>query len=491
MSSRQPDLKTLTARSIKWNMIDRVASMLLYLSIGIILARELSPAQFGLVSTVMAFQAFASLFIDSGFSYALIQRHKVTRLDYSSVLWFNIAVAVAAYMGLWFLSGAIAHYYNEPILKPLGRVAFTSFLFNAATLVQQTRLMKQQNVAPIAAANTLSLTLAGGVAVWGALAGWGAWAPVAQTVLMAALKCIILWCYTRWLPVLKFSWTALKSFMKVGTGMMLTSLLNTIFLQVYALVIGKRAGMGRLGYYYQAEKWSKMGIQSISQTLTQSFLPTLATVSDEPARFVRSVVTMNRTGSYLLFPAMGLLAVVTPALFHVLFGNKWDYSIVLFQILLLRGLFTSLTQLYNNYAIALGQSRTVLKMEAVRDSIAGIALIASLPVLNLETPGHPVMGIEILLWGQTLAAALAWLYTLWTVAPRCGFTLAQFVTHSLPAASLTLVSMALAWLATTMCSTAWLQLAAGVVAGAGCYILLNRVFKIRAQSDIVAFLLKR
>ncbi|MDE6403203.1 MAG: oligosaccharide flippase family protein, partial [Muribaculaceae bacterium] len=208
------DLKRLTARSVKWNMIDRVASIMLYTLIGIVLARELDSAEFGLVGTVLMFQAFASLFVDSGFSYALIQRKQPSRLDYSTVLWFNLGVAVAVYILLWIASPAIAWWYDEPMLVWLGRLTFLSFIFNAASIVQTNRLMKQKNVAPIALANTVGLIAGGIIAVWLAVTlppGRKVWAVVWQTNVLNLVRCLVLWIYTRWLPLMRFSWPALKS----------------------------------------------------------------------------------------------------------------------------------------------------------------------------------------------------------------------------------------------------------------------------------------
>ncbi|MDE6084780.1 MAG: oligosaccharide flippase family protein, partial [Muribaculaceae bacterium] len=259
------DLKYLTARSIKWNLIDRVASIGLYTLIGIVLARELDDTAFGLVGTVMMFQAFASLFVDSGFSYALIQRRDPSREDYSTVLWFNMAMAISIYVILWILSPAIAHWYDRPELVWIGRITFLSFIFNAASIVQTNRLMKQKNVAPVAMANTLGLVAGGAVAVYLAVTLPGekkVWAVVWQTNTLNLVRCVILWIYTRWTPVWNFSMARLKSFLGVGGSMMSTSLLNTVFQNIYTFVIGTVSGMGKLGYYTQADKWSKMGIQS-------------------------------------------------------------------------------------------------------------------------------------------------------------------------------------------------------------------------------------
>ena len=157
-------LKSRTANSLKWNLVDRVATQVLYAVTGIVLARELSQEDFGLVGALLVFQAFASLLVDSGFSYALIQRKRPTRLDYSTVLWFNIFVAVAAYALLYVAAPLIAGLFQHDMrLVPLSRVLFLALILNASAIVQTNRLMKAMDVRMVALSNSLGLIL-GGVA---------------------------------------------------------------------------------------------------------------------------------------------------------------------------------------------------------------------------------------------------------------------------------------------------------------------------------------
>ena len=275
------DLKLRTARTIKWNFIDRVLSQVLYAVTGIVLARVLSQEDFGLVGATLVFQAFASLFIDSGFSYALIQRKNPTQVDYSTVLWFNIGIATLIYAILWVCAPLIAWcFQNDPRIIPLSRVMFLSFILNASAIVQTNRLMKKMDVKMIAISNSIGLIISGAIGILLALNGYGAWAVVWQTISLAAIKSATLWFTSHWLPSLTFSWNALKSFFNVGSGMMITSFLNTLFQNIYSFFIGNRVGLVSLGYYTQSDKWSKMGVMSITQILTSSFLPVLSQVQD-------------------------------------------------------------------------------------------------------------------------------------------------------------------------------------------------------------------
>lgn len=482
-------MKTRTARSVKWNVIDKVSQQLLYAVTGIVLARLLDQEDFGLVGAVAVFQAFASLFVDSGFSYALIQRKSPTRLDYSTVLWFNLAVAVAIYAVLFFCAPLIARCFQGDMrLVGLSRVMFLSFILNASAIVQTNRLMKRMEVSMVAVSNAVGLFAGAIVGIWLAVAGYGAWAIVWQTLALNFTKSLVLWLTSGWLPLMRFSMASLRSFFTVGSGMMVSSFLNVLFQNIYSFFIGNRAGLAPLGYYTQADKWSKMGISSLSQVLTSSFLPALSAVQDEPERFARITSKMNRFTSYLLFPAMGFLWVMATPLFHCLFGEKWDASIMLFQLLLLRGVFTVLTSLYNNYVIALARTRLVVQMEMLRDGAALVLLFAALPFVAMERGGDTVFGIKLLLAGQILSSAISWGVMVVKTAPVSGRSVGSFLADSVPYLVESLVIMVVLWAESLVIDDCWTLLLCQGITCVALYLGVNTVLDSVIQRDVIAFL---
>lgn len=489
MSGLETGLKTRTAGAVKWNVIDKVSQQLLYAVTGIVLARLLDQEDFGLIGAVLVFQAFASLFVDSGFSYALIQRKSPTRLDYSTVLWFNLGVATAIYAILFFCAPLIADcFQGDRRIIPISRVMFLGFILNATAIVQTNRLMKKMDVRMVAVSNAVGLFAGAVVGIWLAVAGYGAWAIVWQTLALNFTKSLVLWLTSGWLPLMRFSWRSLKSFFSVGSGMMVSSFLNVLFQNIYSFFIGNRAGLAPLGYYTQADKWSKMGISSLSQVLTSSFLPALSAVQDDPERFARVTSKMNRFTSYLLFPAMGFLAVMATPVFHCLFGEKWDASIVLFQLLLARGIFTVLTSLYNNYVIALARTRLVVAMEVLRDGAALLLLFAALPFISMERGGDVVYGIKLLLAGQILASAISWGVMVVKTAPVSGRSVGSFLADSLPYLCETLLIMAVLWGESLLISDCWKLLVCQGVTCVALYVGINALLNSVIQREVFAFL---
>lgn len=482
-------MKQRVAHTLKWNVVDKFATQFLCGVTGIILARVLSQTDVGLVGAIQVFQAFATLFVDSGFSYALIQRKSPSRLDYSTVLWFNMGVSVILYIILFFFAPWIPDLFQgDQRLVALSRVMFLTFIINASAIVQTNRLMKRMDVRMIAVSNSVGLIVSAVVAIYLSLAGYGAWAIVWQNISLALTKSVILWYSSNWRPLFRFSWKSLKSFTKVGASVAGSSFLNVLFQNIYSFFIGNRVGLVSLGYYSQADKWSKMGVSSLSAIVTSSFLPALSQYQDDKEKFAGSVAKMNRLTAYILFPSMGLLIVAAPAIFHSLFGYKWDASIALFQLLLIRGIFTVLSSLYNNYIIALGYGKRMVIAELTRDIVALVAIIITLPYIALSSPTDFTEGVRIFLWGQVIASGLTWGVYLYIAANLTIRSCWQFITDLLPyLAEAFLVVIAVALLQFVI-SNPWILMFSQGLSGLGLYFIINRLLGSKIQRDALTYL---
>ena len=466
--NEEPTLRQRTARSVKWSVVERLSTQVIYALTGIILARLISPSEFGLVGAVLVFQAFANLFVDSGFASALIQRKEPTERDYSTVFWFNMLMAVGLYVVLWFCAPLIADWFQgEERLVMLGRVMFLTFILNAAGIVQTNRLVKQMNVKPVAVANTVGLLIGAGVGIWLAFERRDAWALVWQSVVTAGAKSLLLWLMVRWRPMMVCSLKILRGFFAVGSGIMLQTLLNVIFQNIYSFFIGHRLGMRPLGYYTQADKWSKMPTASLCGVLTQSFLPALSAVQDQPERLGRLCGKMHRATAYVVFFGFGWLMVAAAPIFHALFGSKWDPAIILFQLLMLRGIMVVLGGLYTNFILAVGHSRLLVWSEALRDGAALLALFACFPWL-----ADP-RGLEWMLWGQIAASFITLVVALQMAAGCTGRSFWLYVRDLGPYVVVAALALVPAWWLVEVIANPWIAIVASGVAGCGCYLLLN------------------
>lgn len=480
--SQDPSLKLRTARTLKWNAIDKTASQVLYAVTGIVLANVLPRADFGLVGAILVFQAFAILFVDSGFGAALLQKKEPTDRDYSTVFWFNLTVSVAVYVALWFCAPLIADIFQgDQRLIPLSRVMFISFIITGLGIVQTNRLMKRMDVRQIAVSNTVGLLLSGGVGIWMALNGLGAWALVWQTIILSSVKTLWLWIAERWLPRAGFSFASLKSIFSVGMGVFATGFLNTLFLNIYSFVIGAWYSLLALADYTQADKWSKMGISSVSQIFTSSFVPLLSKFQDEPARFQALMGRINQFAAFVTIPFMLFLAVMAQPIFHLLFGEKWDSAVILFQILLIRGIFVVFSSLCNNFLLSLGRAKSLVRVEIVKDLTTAAAIAVTLPMLS----------VPALVWGQLAASVLTCLFTLRLTLRETGYRLSLFLSDVWKYAALALACTALMWPAGMLQLHPSLLLLIEAAIGAGVYIIILRAFRNRVLHEGLSYIFGR
>ena len=419
----EASLKLKTARTLKWNTIDRLASQVLYGVVGVVLANVLSQEDFGLVGALLVFQAFAIIFADSGFGAALLQQKNPTEEDYSTVFWFNLVVSVAIYILLWFGAPLIADIFQgDRRLIPLSKAMFLTFVLNALAIVQINRLMKRMDVKMIAVSNLAGQVAGGGAGIALALFGYGAWALVWQSVIMAGVKTGILWATGGWRPMWIWSRDSFRKIWRIGFSVFSSTMLNTIFLNIYSFVIGAAYSLRSLGVYTQADKWSKMGSASLSQVLTASFVPVLSRVQDNAEDFRRYVRKINRFTGFIVFPAMIGLAAVGSNLFHSLFGEKWDAAIILFQILVIRGIFVVLVSLYSNYMLAKGYGKRLFMIEIIKDGAIAVAILATI----FEG------SVDLLVWGQLWASVAAWIVIVVMTSRAIGYSLRGMVGDLVP-----------------------------------------------------------
>ena len=395
------NLKARTVKTVKWSTIDRLSAQLLYAAVGVVLANELSKEDFGLVGALTIFQAFALIFVDSGFGAALLQKKRPVQRDYSTVFWFNLIVSVGIYFILFFCAPLIADLFHDHRLESMSRVMFIAFVVNGLGIIQTNRLTKKMNMRPVAIANIVGLIVSGGIGIGLALGGFGAWALVWQTLSLAIVKTLYLWIIGRWWPRMYFSKSTFRDIRKVGGSVFSSSMLNTACLQVYNFVIGAFYSLPLLGIYTQADKWSKMGSASISQILMSSFVPLLSGVQDTKEAFMRYMKRINRFTAFVVFPFMLWFTAAGAPLFHFLFGNKWDEAIPLFQILMVRGIFLVLTALYNNFLLAKGKARALFLLELVKDALVVIALFSTVWTFS----------VEWLVWGQLIGSFITWVFS--------------------------------------------------------------------------------
>ena len=250
-------LKQKTLSGVLWSCVERFSVQGIQFVIMVIMARILLPSDYGMIGMLAIFIAIAQTLIDSGFSNALIQKKDRSEIDYSTVFYFNIAVGIVLYFILFFSSPLIARFYNTPQLTGLTRVLALNLFINSLAVVQRAILSIKIDFKTQAKASFSAAIISGIVGIVMAYTGFGVWSLAVQTVLNAFVNTVLLWIFSKWIPLKVFSFESFKKLFTFGSKLLASGLLDTIYRNIYTIVIGKKFASTDLGYFTRADQFAQ------------------------------------------------------------------------------------------------------------------------------------------------------------------------------------------------------------------------------------------
>jgi len=272
------ELKSKGTKAFIWDFFGKMAKQGMGFIVTIFLARLLEPSDFGLIAMVMVIVGIADVFSDIGLGGALIQRRRVLPVHYSSVFYLNISVGVLLALILFFSAEQVAAFYENEQLIPLAKVISLTFVLNAFSSVQVTKLRKELNFALITKVSFLSSFFSGIIGISLAFYGAGVWSLVAQSLSVGFIFNIFIWYASDWKPSFLFSFKALKQLWGFGFHMFLVGVLNAVFSRLDYIVIGKLFTPTALGFYQRAKSLNMMLVQYSSGSLMTVMFPVLSKV---------------------------------------------------------------------------------------------------------------------------------------------------------------------------------------------------------------------
>lgn len=374
------DIKQKTKIGMLWNVIEKIVVQLISFVLNIILARLLTPHDYGTIGMLAIFLAFSNVFIDSGFTRALIQKQDRTESDYSTVLIFNVVMSVFLYVVLFFCSPAIAKFYKTPELVTLQRVFFLLLIINSLIVVQNAQLQILVDFKRIAIINTVTTILSGLIGIVFAYKGCGPWAIVIQRLSYSGLSVVCYWIIGKWKPKTGFSKKSFKQLFSFGSKLLISGFLSTVLTNINNLVIGKFYTPESLGYYTRAQQFPELTSGSLNSVLTTSTFPLLASLQNEKEELVKTVKKLIRMTSMLVFPTMLGLAILSKPIISVLLGQKWLPTAELMFWLSLSYVFVPLSAINLNVLNAIGRSDIFLKVDISKIPIIILVMIITFPI---------------------------------------------------------------------------------------------------------------
>lgn len=362
-------LKNQAIKGFGWTAFEGVFSQGVIFLVGIVLARLLTPEDFGLIGIVTVFIAITGAFVEGGFSEALIRKRNVDKIDFSTVFYTNLGISLALYVLLLMCSTFISNYFEEPELKSLLEYSGVVIIINAICIVQNAMLTIQLNFRVLSIINIVSSIIGAVIALFMAYLDYGVWSLVALSISRPLFRCILLLLHGKWKPNFIFSTERFKELFSFGYKLLISTIINTVYKNIYYFLIGKFFSPTILGYYTRADQFQAPFSVNITRAIANISFPILASLQNDKARFKTVFIKFLKFSVLINFSILLAMAAIAKPLVFITIGEKWSASIFYLQLLCIPGMLYPLQKLNLNLLTALGYSNLLLKIEILKKVI--------------------------------------------------------------------------------------------------------------------------
>ena len=378
------NLRQVTETNMFWTIIDKTCYNSLNFIFQIILARLLSPTDYGIIGYVVIFISFSQIIVNGGLGMAIIQDQQNTSLDNSTIFWYNFSLSLLMYLSLFFVAPLIANFFKQPILIKVIRILSLNLIIGAFVVVQQNLLSKNFKMKSIAITNVVSLVIGAFIGIYGAYNHWGVWALVCQNLTFTLATVFFFWSFSTWKPDFVFSISSFKKNFNFGYKLILSGIYANIINNTVNIIIGKKYPTAKLGFYTRGLQFSDMVAFSFSAILQQATFPIFAKIQSDKELFRTILKKLLCFSAFIMFPIMTLLYVLAEPIVITLLTEKWRNLIPFIQILVFYRVLYPMAALSLQSFNAIGRSDIFLKSELIKFPIILTAYIIAFHY-NLET----------------------------------------------------------------------------------------------------------
>lgn len=391
------NIKNKTIRGVGWSFADNIFNQGITFLVGLVLARLLTPEEYGLIGIITIFIAVFNSIVDSGFSNALIRKNNVEAVDYNTVFITNMVLSIVLFFTMFYCSSFIAKFFNQPTLEPLTKVMASIVIINAIAIIPRTILVKRVDFKTQTKISLIASLMSGVLGIVLALNGFGVWSLVTQQISRQFLNTIFLWIWSRWYPKLQFSIRSFKELFGFGWKLLVSGLIDTIWKEIYQVVIGKCYSAETLGQYTRAQQFGSIFSSNLTSVVQRVSYPVLSEIQDDKMRLKYAYKKIIKVTMLVTFCTMLGLAAVAKPLILVLIGEQWLPSVPLLQIICLNMMLYPLHAINLNMLQVQGRSDLFLKLEIIKKTIAVIPLLLGIFV-----------GIYWMLWSSVITGFISY-----------------------------------------------------------------------------------
>lgn len=469
-------------KSLFYKFLERFGSFSITFIVQLVLARLLTPKDFGIVAILTVFINIAQVFVQSGFSTSLIQKKRVDDKDYSSVFYVSFFIAILIYSVLFFASPMIEKFYKMDSLSIYLRVLSLIIIIGSYNSIQLAIVSREMKFHFLLYSTVISNLISGIVGVVLAILNYGIWALIVQQILVTMLNCISLSYKVRWFPKLLFSFASIKNLFSFGWKILFSSLLDTIYIQLQSLIVGRKFSADTLGYYNKGQQFPQIIITNINGAIQSVMLPTLSKLQDDKKRMKSVVRRTVITSSFLIFPLMTFLGVLGKPIVILLLGKQWINSVPFLQIscfiFSLIPIHTANLQALN----AMGRSDLFLLLEFVKKIIGILLLIIATFFFN--TP----MAIAA---GTALSSTISLIINIAPNKKLLKYTYTEQFKDLFPSFIISLGSGAIVFFTTLLPLNDFLMILVGGTCGMSFYLSVSYKLKLDSFQYILKYFSKR
>lgn len=368
-------LTNKTVHGVAWNSLDRFANYGIAFLVSIVLARLLSPGDYGLIGLINIFIVIFNTILDGGLSTALIRKEKVTDTEFNTVFYTNLGISILLTFLLIVCAPWISSFFKRPELIPLLRAMSFILIINAFAIIQQTKLTRDINFKDQTKVSVIAHVGSGIIGIALAFLGYGVWALVAQQLSSRILATILFWFYAKWMPKLIFSWNSFKELFGFSWKLLVSRVINSLWGQLYQGVIGKCYSPHTLGLYTRAIQYAQMFSSGVSDVVLKVSLPVMSSIQNENERLIAATRKIIKTTMFVTFVfMMGMAAIASPLVF-VLIGEKWMDCVPMLQITCFNVVMNPLSYINENLLTVKGRSDKLLILQILKIIITVVPLL--------------------------------------------------------------------------------------------------------------------
>lgn len=473
-------LKSKTVKGVVWSSIERFSTQGVQFLIMIIMARLLTPKDYGLIGMLAIFLAVAQSLIDSGFSQALIRKQDRTDVDNSTVFYFNIVVSSALYLILFIAAPFVADFYNQPELTSVMRVVCLGVILNSLAVVQRALLTVRIDFKTQAKASLSAAVMSGCIGIVLAYCGFGVWSLVVQQLLNLSVNTLLLWIFSKWRPIAVFSWKSFHELFAFGSKMLASGLLDTLYRNIYPIVIGKLFSASSLGHYTRAQHFSEFPSSNVTGIIQRVTYPILCGIQDETERLEAVYRKFLKLSAFIIFPLMiGMSAVARPFI-DIVLGTQWGFCGQLLQIICFAMMWYPIHAINLNLLQVKGRSDLFLRLEIIK-KILGIT------VLCITAP----FGLVVMCYGQIFNSIVALVINTYYTGKLINVGFIRQMKDLLPTILLSLTMFGAILLVNGFIEANMYRLVIGVLVGIIVYVSGSYIFKFKELQTLFSLIRRK